>query len=202
MTLKPVAPRSDILFHPAQINRGGEAGRVHAIVQRITQGFEAALAGLVILMMLAIVVQVVCNALDINPLMTVSEPILLVGRALTLNSLLDAQWHLLVVLGLVPAGWVWLQDRHVRVDFLVRRYRPVWQARLDLAGNAVFAAPFLAFILPAAWTFMERAWRSDEGSRNGGLEDLWLIKSVLPLGLSILAVSVLLETARRLRAAR
>ena len=57
-------------------------------------------------------------------------------------------------------------------------------------------------MLPAAWRFMLRAWTSDEGSRNGGLADLWLIKAVLPLGLALLAVAVLAETTRLARATR
>jgi TRAP-type mannitol/chloroaromatic compound transport system permease small subunit len=49
---------------------------------------------------------------------------------------------------------------------------------------------------------MRRAWTSDEAARNGGLNDLWLIKAVLPLGLALLALAVVIETLRLLRAAR
>lgn len=171
-------------------------------VEAVSGWIETVLAVLLIVLMLAVVVQVMGNAFDINPLLSLAEPVALIGRAVTLNSLLDLQWHLLVIVGLIPAGLVWWHDRHVRVDFLYQRYGERWKARVDLAGNLLFAAPFLVLILPAAWSFMQRAWRSDEGSRNGGLEDLWLIKSVLPLGLGILAVYILLETLRLVRAAR
>ncbi len=175
---------------------------MQVVMERVSRRSEAMLAVLLIVLMLAVVVQVICNALDINPLLTRPEPAVLIGRAVTLNSLLDLQWHLLVILGLVPAGLVWHRDRHVRVDFLYQAYRPNWQARVDLAGNLLFAVPFFALILPASWAFMQRAWRSDEGSRNGGLEDLWLIKSVLPLGLAILAFYIAFETLRLIRAAK
>ncbi len=158
-------------------------------------------AGLVV-MMGVIVVQVACSALDVNPLMSFDHARALVADAITLNSLLDLQWHLLVITGLLPAGLVWLSDSHVRVDFLYQARHPRTRGRINLCGNLLFAAPFLALALPAAWNFTARAWRADEGSSNGGLVDLWLIKGMLPLGLTLLAVAVLVESWRLLRMVR
>lgn len=170
------------------------------------QRFEDLVLGLLgvclMVLMSAIVLQVVCSALDVNPVAAFDETYALVGNAVTLNSLLDLQWHLLVISGLLPAGLVWLMDRHVRVDFLYQRQSLRVQALVNLCGNLIFAAPFFALVLPAAWSFMMRAWSSDEGSRNAGLNDLWLIKAVLPLGLGLLALAVLVETFRIFRAAR
>lgn len=157
--------------------------------------------GLIVLMA-AIVAQVVCSALDINPLTAFKTTHLLIGDAISLNSLLDSQWHLLVITGLLPAGLVWLMDRHVRVDFIYDKRSPKTKARINLVGNLLFAVPFFVLVLPAAWNFMLRAWSSDEGSRNGGLNDLWLIKSILPLGLGLLALALAVETIRLLKAAR
>lgn len=160
------------------------------------------LSWLVILLMLGIVLQVLCSALDINPLAQFESVLPLLGRAVTLNSLLDLQWHLLVIVGLLPAGVVWLRDAHVRVDFLYQKRSDRTKARIDLAGNLLFALPFLVMILPAAWDFTHRAWRSDEGSRSGGLNDLWLIKAFLPLGMALLALAIAIETIRLLRRAK
>lgn len=156
----------------------------------------------VILLMGAIVVQVVCSALDLNPLVVFSTALPLLGKAVTLNSLLDFQWHLLVIVGLLPAGIVWLEKAHVRVDFIYDSLGTPWKIRIDLVGNLLFALPFFLFMLPASVNFMLRAWKADEASRNGGLNDLWLIKSILPLGLLLLALAVLIETVRLIRAAR
>lgn len=161
-----------------------------------------ALAIALIVMMCAIVVQVMASALDINPIVAFTTALPLLGKSITLNSLLDFQWHLLVMVGLIPAGLVWLANKHVRVDFLYQNRSDRMQARIDLAGNLIFAVPFFALGLPAAWSFMTRAWTSDEGGRNGGLNDLWLIKAVLPLGLGLLAIAILIETLRLIRASR
>jgi len=156
----------------------------------------------VVVLMGAIVLQVICSALDINPLATFPTALPFLGKAVTLNSLLDFQWHLLVIVGLLPAGIVWLAGTHVRVDFLYNPMPSRWKARIDLVGNILFAAPFFVLMIPAAVNFMLRAWSSGEASRNGGLNDLWLIKSVLPLGLLLLALAVLIETIRLIRAAK
>ncbi len=152
--------------------------------------------------MAAIVLQVVCSAFDVNPLASFASDLALIGKAVSLNSLLDLQWHLLLIAGLIPAGIVWLADSQVRVDFIYQNRSERTRARINVVGNLIFAAPFLTLALPASWDFMMRAWNSDEGSRNGGLNDLWLIKAVLPLGLALLAVAIVFETARLIRAAR
>lgn len=172
--------------------RTGLARAEHALLN----GF----AVLVIVLMLCIALQVFANLFDMNPLVRFSEPAFWFGAAITLNSLLDLQWHLLAIVALLPAGLVWMRDRHVRVDFLYDRYTPRGRMVLDLAGNALFAGPFLVMAIPGALRFWERAWRSGEGSASGGLNDLWLIKLVLPLGLVLLAIAALWESARLIRA--
>lgn len=154
---------------------------------------------LVIVLMLAIATQVVGNLFDVNPVLTFRESLPLFGDAVTLNSLLDLQWHLLAVIALLPAGIVWLRDTHVRVDFLYARLGPRGRSMIDLLGNLIFAAPFLAMSIPAGWSFAMRAWRSGEGSANGGLNDLWIVKMMLPVGLGLLALAVVLETVAILR---
>lgn len=172
------------------------------MAQYLKQMCLSLLAVALILLMGTIVLQVLFSATDVNPVATFSQALTLVGTAVTLNSLLDFQWHLLVVVGLIPAGLVWLMDAHVRVDFLYQNRTPRTQARINLLGNLLFAGPFFALVLPASWDFMLRAWTSDEGSRNGGLNDLWLIKAVLPLGLALFALAVLVETLRLVRAVK
>lgn len=158
-------------------------------------------AVLVLVLMAAICLQVLCSFFDINPLVSFSREVPLFGRAVTLNSLLDAQWHLLAVIGLLPAGLVWWRDGHVRVDFLYDRLGPAGRARIELLGYVLFTVPFLFMCMPAAMAFVASAWRSDQGSPNDGLNDLWLIKAVLPIGLAVLALVVTVDAVRLLRRA-
>lgn len=168
-------------------------------MRRMSELCITVLAFCLIALMIAIGLQVVFSAMDINPVARFDTQYLLISDAITLNSLLDFQWHLLVITGLIPIGIVWLRNKHVRVDFLYQRMPVKWQRFIDAAGNLLFAVPFFMLIIPAGWNFMLRAWWSDEGSRNGGLVDLWLIKAVLPFGFTLLAAAIALETYRVLR---
>lgn len=159
------------------------------------------LAVLVLVLMAAIVLQVVASAVDWNPLATFDGDWPLVGHAITLNSLLDFQWHLLVVVALLPIGIVWLRDGHVRVDFLYGTFSPRWQARINLAGDLLLTLPFIVMCVPASWSFMLRAYASGEHSDNSGLADRFLIKSALPVGFAILAVILVVALPSLIRRA-
>lgn len=150
-------------------------------------------AVLVVVLMIAISAQVICSFLDINPLVKFDNQLPVLGGAVTLNSLLDFQWHLLAIIALLPAGIVWRLDRHVRVDFLYARHSDRRKAMVELAGHLLFTAPFLFLCLPAAWSFMMSAYASGQGSRNDGLNALFLIKSTLPLGLGLLAIMLVFD---------
>ncbi|WP_281968354.1 TRAP transporter small permease subunit [Roseovarius nanhaiticus] len=165
-------------------------------IARLERAVLNGFAVLLIVLMLAIAVQVVASFFDLNPLVMFDAPVAWLGRGITLNSLLDLQWHLLAIIALLPAGLVWLRDRHVRVDFLYDGYRPKLRYTVDLIGNLVFAAPFLIMAIPGSVSFWQRAWRAGEGSASGGLNDLWLIKAMLPLGLGLLAAAALIESLR------
>ena len=170
--------------------------------KRLETAFMDAMSVLVLCLMGFIVLQVFCSFLDLNPLVSFARKWPFFGQAITLNSLLDLQWHLLAVISLLPAGYVWWIDGHVRVDFLYSNYGPKGRAGADLIGNIVFALPFLIVSIPAAYRFALRSFVSGEGSRNGGLNALFIIKSLLPLGLSVLLVFVALDCWRLLRGAR
>lgn len=157
---------------------------------------------IVIALMLCIGAQVLLGKLDWNPVATFSPALPLLGGAITLNSLIDLQWHMLCVVGLLPAALVWRMDRHVRVDFLYSNLGPRARAAIELIGHLLFTLPFLVMLLPASWTFAAEAFRTRETTISGGLTDLFLVKGLLPLGLLLLLAVVLLDVPRNLRALR
>ena len=154
---------------------------------------------LVLFLIAAISLQVFSSLLDINPLIAFDQPVVLFGKAITLNSLLDLQWHFLCMIGLLPAGIVWLMNSHVRVDFIYAEQSKRSKAIIELVGHLVFATPFLFMSVPAAWTFMKSAYSSGQGSRNDGLNDLFLVKATLPFGLLLLALVLLYDVFVQLR---
>lgn len=168
---------------------------------RLSQAVLQLFAMLIILLMFTIVLQVLLNLAGINPIAVFSKSMPLFGRAMTLNSLMELQWHLLVIIGLLPCALVWRMNGHVRVDFLYSKWSDARQAQVDLLGNLCLTIPFLTLCLPASWDFMMRAWHSAEMSTNGGLTDRFAIKAVLPLGFAILGLALLFELPSLLRRA-
>ena len=148
---------------------------------------------LVVLMMLSIAAQVVLNALGISLIASFPAALPLFGEALTLNGLMELQWHLLAAVALLPAGLAWRRNAHVRVDFLSQGLPARGKAAVELLGHLAFTLPFLSLCIPAAWRFMQRAIATAEVSRDGGLADRWMVKGLIPLGLSLLLVVVLLD---------
>lgn len=170
------------------MSQNGEIGH-NDMAQRVLSIF----AGLVVLLMLAISAQVVFSFFDINPIATFKSSLPVIGKAITLNSLLDFQWHLLAVIALMPAYLVWMRDGHVRVDFLYATLTERQKAVVEITGHVFLTAPFLFLCTPAAWSFMMSAYTSGQGSRNDGLNDLFLVKAILPIGLGLLLVVLLVD---------
>lgn len=168
---------------------------------RMRKMFLNLFAILIILLMLTIAIQVISSWLGVNPLVKFQKSLLLFGKSITTNSLTELQWHLLVLVGLLPCALVWRMNGHVRVDFLYAKYGSKYRSRVDFLGNVFLTLPFLALCLPASWRFAVRAWRIAETSSNAGLIDRFLVKGILPLGFFILAVIVLLELPQLFRQA-
>ena len=150
-------------------------------------------------MMLAVVVQVIASRTGLTTIVAFDASWPLFGNAITLNSLSDFQWYLLAAVALLPAGIVWLRDRHVRVDFAYCRFGLHGKAAVDLGGLIVFALPFLVLIIPYAWEATLQSLARGEKSPNGGLIDRYLVRSMLPIGLGLLLLAMLFEAWQLLR---
>ena len=153
----------------------------------------------ILAMMTAVVVQVIASRVGVTTIVAFDASWPLFGNAITLNSLSDFQWYLLAAVALLPAGIVWLRDRHVRVDFAYCRFGLRGKAAVDLCGLIVFALPFLVLIIPYAWEATLQSLARGEKSPNGGLIDRYLVRSMLPIGLGLLLLAMLFEAWQLLR---
>ena len=153
----------------------------------------------ILAMMIAVVIQVIASRVGVTTIVAFDASWPLFGNAITLNSLSDFQWYLLAAVALLPAGIVWLRDRHVRVDFAYCRFGLRGKAAVDLCGLIVFALPFLVLIIPYAWEATLQSLARGEKSPNGGLIDRYLVRSMLPIGLGLLLLAMLFEAWQLLR---
>jgi TRAP-type mannitol/chloroaromatic compound transport system permease small subunit len=149
-----------------------------------------------------------------------------VGRALGWLTLAMVAGTLVVVVARYgfDRGWPWLQESitwmhatvfmlgaawalragdHVRVDILHKRLSPRGQALVDLAGTLLLLLPLCLFIAWDSRGYVLQAWAVREASREaGGMQGLFLLKTLIPLGMLLLVLQGLSEALRAWRRLR
>lgn len=96
-------------------------------------------------------------------------------------------------------GYALRYDEHVRIDILYRRFGPRYRALVNLIGSVVLLLPTLGVL---AWYFVPyvmRSWAQRESSVNpGGLEYLYVFKTILLVYLALLGLQALAFMGREL----
>ena len=91
---------------------------------------------------------------------------------------------------LLAGGYALLTDDHVRVDIFYREARPRTKALVDLAGTYLLLFPFCLVALWAAGPYVANSWAVREGSmEQSGIRGVYLLKSLIPLYLVLLALA-------------
>lgn len=120
----------------------------------------------------------------------------LVGRSLTTNGLVEAQYYLYSVIFLLGFAYVLRDQVNVRVDFWFADQSPRRKAWIDLIGHALFLLPFA---LMGAWISIDPvrfSWRVGETSPDPGGLPRAPIKTLILVGLLLLAVQAVAEIIR------
>lgn len=103
----------------------------------------------------------------------------------------------LLIVGFLGAPWVLRHGDHIRVDVLLRSLSPAWAGRLIILANAIA----LVTCLYLAWYGLQAAMQSfARGSILFKTIHMpqWIILSIMPLGVSLLAYEFLSRILRRL----
>lgn len=111
----------------------------------------------------------------------------------------ELEWHLFGVLFLVGAGYTLLYDAHVRVDVFYQRFSPKTKAWIDFLGCLLFLFPGCYLIIATSMNFVANSWAIGEGSPDpGGLPARYVIKAMIPLGFTLVAIQGLPMALRSL----
>ena len=115
------------------------------------------------------------------------------------TKLQESQWHIHSVLFLLTLGYVYTQNKQVRVELVREMLAPRTRAWIEMLGCLLFLLPYCIFVISYGYAFAERSFLMGEGSAaQTGLQHRWLIKATLPVGFLLLAfagLSVLLRNA-------
>jgi TRAP-type mannitol/chloroaromatic compound transport system permease small subunit len=114
------------------------------------------------------------------------------------NALLDLQWYLFSGVFLLGAGYAFLKNVHVRIDFVSARLSPRGRSWVDIVGILVFLVPFCGMLIQMSWPLFLKAWQSGEMSQNAGGLIRWPVYLLMPSGLALLLMQSASELIKRI----
>lgn len=114
------------------------------------------------------------------------------------NAFLEIQWYLFAAVFMLGAGYVFLKNGHVRIDFISTKLSRRTNAIIDLLGILIFTIPLSVILINLSWPVFERAWVSGEMSLNAGGLIRWPVMLLIPLGFALLLLQCVSEATKRL----
>ncbi|MGX1096480.1 TRAP transporter small permease subunit [Amorphus sp. MBR-141] len=131
---------------------------------------------------------VVAAHFGINQIASWSQPLPLLGDALTVNTLLDLQWSIFALVVLFGGVYALRDDQHVSVDFLSAGFSPRTRLIIRTIGDLVLLVPFTVIIVWFGTRFALSSFASGESSTYGGLMDRWMVKACVPIAFAMLGI--------------
>lgn len=114
------------------------------------------------------------------------------------NALIDMQWYLFSGVFLLGAGYVFLKNVHVRIDFVSGRLTPKARSWIDTIGIILFLMPFCWIVIQMSWPLFFKAWKSGEMSQNAGGLIRWPAYLLMPTGIAFLFLQSISELVKRI----
>jgi TRAP-type mannitol/chloroaromatic compound transport system permease small subunit len=104
----------------------------------------------------------------------------------------ELQWHLYAIGVMMGLSYSQVNDSHVRVDLFYDRYSPRVRHVIEILGMLFFVFPMLFVVIYHSMDFVKDSFRIMESSvMSSGLPYRYLIKSIIPISLTLLGVACL-----------
>jgi TRAP-type mannitol/chloroaromatic compound transport system permease small subunit len=113
------------------------------------------------------------------------------------NAYLEIQWYLFAAVFMLGAGFVFLRNGHVRIDFIAARLSKRTNTIIDIVGILVILVPFCVLMIDLSWPVFHRAWVSGEVSQNAGGLIRWPVLVLIPSGFVLLLLQAVSELIKR-----
>ena len=114
------------------------------------------------------------------------------------NAFLEVQWYLFAAVFMLGAGYTFLKNAHVRIDFISNRLSPRTRSWIDIVGIILFLAPLCWLLISLGWPLFVNAWQSGEMSQNAGGLVRWPVYLLIPVGMSLLLAQAASELIKRI----
>jgi TRAP-type mannitol/chloroaromatic compound transport system permease small subunit len=113
------------------------------------------------------------------------------------NSLLEIQWYGFAAVFMLGAGYVFLKNAHVRIDFISSRLTPRTRNIIDIIGIVAVLIPFCLICINLGWPLFVNALKSGEMSQNAGGLIRWPAYMMIPAGFTLLLLQGVSELIKR-----
>lgn len=113
------------------------------------------------------------------------------------NAWLEIQWYLFGAVFMLGAGYAFLCNAHVRIDFISSKFSARTRNWVDVGGILIFLAPLCLLMIGEGWPLFERAWTSGEVSSNAGGLLRWPVYLLIPAGFVLLMLQGASELIKR-----
>lgn len=114
------------------------------------------------------------------------------------NAYLEIQWYLFAAVFLLGAGYVLMQNAHVRIDVVANKLKMRTRILIDIIGIVVFLLPMCWFMIEFSWPLVRNAFVSGEVSSNAGGLIRWPVYAMVPAGFALLALQAISELIKRI----
>lgn len=114
------------------------------------------------------------------------------------NALLEVQWYLFAAVFLLGAGYGFLRNSHVRIDFISSRLTDRTRNWIDFWGILVVLTPFCLISIVLSLPLFTQALASGEMSQNAGGLIRWPAYALIPVGFVLLMLQGFSEAIKRL----
>lgn len=114
------------------------------------------------------------------------------------NGLLEIQWYLFAGVFLLGAGYGFLCNSHVRIDFIAAKLSARTRNWIDVIGIIAVLYPFCLLSIALSWPLFTNALATGEMSPNAGGLIRWPVFALIPLGFTLLALQGVSELIKRI----
>lgn len=112
----------------------------------------------------------------------------------------EMEWHLFAAIFMLGAAYTLKHDKHVRVDVFYANFSEKGKAWVNLLGTILFLLPFCFVVIQSSIPFVQNSFKVLETSPDpGGLPARYIIKSVIPLGFTLLLLQGISEILKALK---
>ncbi|MGM3387974.1 TRAP transporter small permease subunit [Stutzerimonas stutzeri] len=109
----------------------------------------------------------------------------------------ELSWHLFGAVLMLSLAYAVVRDDHVRVDVLREKFSLRSQAIIELLAILFLALPIVVLMVDALLPFAYQSYLHNERSQApSGLPHRFIFKSVLPIGLALVALALLSRATR------